>query len=65
MGRGLGRLLRCLGLTEDISVGEAASVGNEGDSERPIGEIGGVLAVDGETSSFWRSASSSCWSKVT
>lgn len=65
MGRGLGRLLRCLGLTEDISVGEAASVGDVGDSERPTGKIGSVLTVVGETSSFWRSASFSCWSKVT
>lgn len=65
MGRGLGRPLLCLGLTEDISVGEAASVGDVGDSERHIGEIGGVLRVVGGTSSFWRSASFSCRSDVT
>lgn len=69
MGRGLGRPFLRLGLTEDDSVeAEAASVGDVGDvgeSERHVGEIGGVLLVVGETSSVWRHASGPCWSDVT
>lgn len=55
MGRGLGRPLFCLDLTEDVSVVGVASsvgdVGDMGDSEADDGEIGGVLLVDGESSS--------------
>lgn len=65
MGRGLGRPLLRLGLTVDVSVeAGAASVGDVGDSERHVGEIGGVLLVVGETSSVWRNASAPCWSDV-
>lgn len=42
-----------------------ASVGDVDDSERPVGEIGGVLLAIGETSSVWKSASWPCWSDVT
>lgn len=67
MGRGLGRPLLCLGLTEDGSVeeGGAASVGDASDSERHFGETGGVLLVVPETSSVWRSVSFPSVSDVT
>lgn len=67
MGRGLGRPLLRLGLMEEVSVEEAgdASVGDVGDSEEHVGEMGGVLLLAGETSSVWSSASCPCWSDVT
>ena len=62
MGRGLGRPLLRLGLTEDVSVKVSAAsvddVGNLGDSEGHVGETGG------ETSSV-RSASRPSRSDVT
>lgn len=52
MGRGLGRPLLRLGLMEDVSVeAGSASVGDVGDSERHVGELGGVVLVVGEPSS--------------
>lgn len=70
MGRGLGRPLLRLDLTEDVSVEEVGdvSVGDEvdvGGSGRHVGETAGVLLVVGETSSVWRGASCLCWSDVT
>lgn len=47
---------------EDVGDG---SVGDVDDSERPVGEIGGVLLAIGETSSVWKSASWPCLSDVT
>lgn len=64
MGRGLGRPLLRLGLTEDVSVEEVGDA-SVGDSEGHVGEIGGVLLVVGETSSAWSSGSCPCWSDVT
>lgn len=65
MGRGLGRPLLRLGLTEDVSVeGGDVSVGDVDDSERHVGETRGVLLVVGETSSVWRNASGPGWSDV-
>lgn len=67
MGRGLGRPPLRLGLMADSCVEDVgdASVGDVDDSERPVGEIGGVLLAIGETSSVWKSASWPCWSDVT
>lgn len=70
MGRGLGRPVLRLGLTDDVSVEVMAAsvvdVGDVGDSERHVGEIGGVpLLVVGETWSVWRSASRPSCSDVT
>lgn len=40
------------------SVGDVGDVGDVGESERHVGEMGGVLLlVVGETSSVWRSVS--------
>lgn len=62
MGRGLGRPLFRLVLTENIS-GEdalAPSMDDAGDSSRHDGEPEGVLLAVGETSSAWRSALFAC-----
>lgn len=64
MGRGLGRPDLRLGLTEHVSMEiAAASVGDVGGSERDVGEIGGVLVVE-DNSSVWRCASLTCCSNV-
>lgn len=56
MGRGLGRPLRRLGLTAEISgeEPEAAFGGDVGDSVGQVEEIREVLLVVGEASSVWR-----------
>lgn len=63
MGRGLGRPLLRLGLITVVSA-VAASVGDVGDFEEHVGEIGGVLLVVGDTSSVWKSSFTS-WSDFT
>lgn len=66
MGLGLGRPLLRLGLTEDVSVEAVGDVGDVGDSEKAVGEIGGVLPlVVGDASSVWRSSSLPCCADVT
>lgn len=59
MGRGLGRPLRRLGLTAEISGEDAGASfwGDVGDSVRQEEEIREVLLVVGEASSVWRRAS--------
>lgn len=49
----------------EAAAASVGDVGGVGDSERHVGEIGGVLLlVVGETSSVWRSASCLWWSDV-
>lgn len=70
MGRGFGRPLLLLGLTEDVSAELGVpsvedDVGDVGDSRRFVGETGGVLLlVVEESSSVRRSASRTCCSDV-
>lgn len=67
MGRGLGRPLLRLGLTEEFSVESSSveDVGDTGDPKEHVGGMEGGLLVAAGISSVWRSGFSFCRSDLT